>query len=206
MKELRARMTPQEPIFKPIFGKSWNDLPPVMRRHYANRPYSDDSSTVEGTLDIMCKWYLKPMFWLLGTVPPYSELKVPVTVHFTSQTDGGAFCFGRIFHFRNRKPFHFRSHMTQVADNEVIEQMNYGICWHSRYFWDGERVILQHKGYSLRLGSFNIPLPITYLVGRGDAYEVAVSDIAFNMCVTLTHPLLGKIYEYKGQFQVVKEV
>jgi hypothetical protein len=177
-----------------------------MHKHYANFPYCDDLSTVEGTLDVMCKWYLKPFFWLVGTVPSRNEQNVPVTVHFTSQANSTAFYFERIFYFKDRKPFYFRSRMTQVKDNEVMEQMNYGICWHSYYSWDGARVILQHKGYSLRLGNINIPLPITLLVGRSDAKERPVGDDVFDMNATITHPLLGKMYEYKGQFKVIKEV
>ena len=51
----------------------------------------------------------------------------------------------------------------------------------------------------------NIPLPITWLIGRSDAEEMAVDDNKFDMCATITHPLLGKIYEYKGRFRVIKE-
>lgn len=199
-------MTSQEPIFKPIFGKSWNNLPPVMHKHYANRPYSDDISTVKGNLDVSCKWYLSPVLWLLGTVPPYNEKNVPVTVNFNSQPDSAEFCFNRTFYFNNHKPFHFNSRMRQLKDNEVMEKMNYGICWHSLFSWNEEQVILEHKGYSLHIGSINIPLPITWLIGRGDAYETPVDDSTFDMSATITHPLLGKIYEYKGQFKIVKEV
>ena len=199
-------MPSTEPIFKPIFGESWNSLPPVMHKHYANRPYSEDISTVEGTLDVMCKGYLKPFLKLSGTAPPYNEKGVPVTVHFTSQPDTNAFCFDRVFYFKNRKPFHFCSHMTQVKGNEIMEQMKYGICWHSDYGWDGTKVTLQHKGYSLRIAGMNIPLPITWLIGRGDAEEIAIDENTFDMRVTMTHPLFGQIYGYKGRFKVVKEV
>lgn len=199
-------MKTKEPIFKPIFGESWSNLPPVMHKHYANRPYSNDLSTAHGTLDVMCKWYLKPFFWLFGTVPPYNELGVPVTVDFSSQPDSHAFCFDRTFHFQHYEPFHFRSRMTQMKGNEVMERMNYGICWHSYYAYDGEKVTLRHKGYSWRVGSINIPLPMTWLIGRGDADEWPVDDDTFDMCATIIHPLLGKVYEYKGRFKVVKEV
>ena len=199
-------MISKEPIFKPIFEESWDSLPPVMHKHYANRPYSDDLSTVEGTLDVMCKWYLKPFFWLFGSVPPYNETDIPITVHFTSQPDSRALCFDRIFYFKNRKPFYFRSRMTQIHGNEVLERMNYGICWHSYYSWNGEKVTLRHKGYSWRIGRITIPLPITWLIGRSDADEWSIDDCTFDMCTTIIHPLLGKVYGYKGRFKVIKEV
>lgn len=198
-------MKEHESIFKPIFGEGWNKLPPVMHKHYANRPYSTDFSIVEGKMDIMCKWYLKPFFWFLGTVPPYNKKNVDVTLKFNSQPDNAAFCFDRAFHFKGRKPFHFRSFMTQMKENEVMERMNYGICWHSYYSWDGAKVTMRHKGYSWRVGGINIPLPITWLIGRGDADEWPIDDNTFDMCATIIHPLLGKVYEYKGQFKMVKE-
>lgn len=194
-----------KPIFQPIFGKSWDGLSPVIHKHYANRPYSTDKATVEGTLDVMCKWYIKPVLWLFGTVPPYNENNVPVTVHFTSHPDSKAFGFERIFHFRDRKPFRFSSRVYPIKENEVMEVMNVGICWHSYYSWDGDKVVLAHKGYSLRIFGSNVPLPITFLLGEGHAYEIPISDDVFDMCATITHPLLGKIYEYKGQFKMVRE-
>ena len=46
-------MNNSEPTFKSVFGASWDDLPPVMKQHYANQPYSNDEVTVEGTLDVV---------------------------------------------------------------------------------------------------------------------------------------------------------
>lgn len=194
----------EQPTFQPVFGESWDALPPVMKKHYANRPYSTDEVRVEGKLDVMCKWYLKPIFWLLGSVPPYGGKNVPVTVRFTSEPDSNAFCFDREFRFAGRKPYHFRSRMIPMGGDEIMEVMRYGICWHCHYGWDGQKVTLRHKGYSLQLLERNIPLPITWLIGRGDADEWPVSDGSFDMCVQMKHPLLGKVYEYKGQFRVRK--
>ena len=65
-----------EPIFKPIFGDAWNDLPPVIHKHYANHPYCEQSTIVEGKLDVMCagpvQW-LAPLFWLTRGIPPQNE-------------------------------------------------------------------------------------------------------------------------------------
>lgn len=197
-------MSSEEPIFKPIFNKSWDSLPPVMLKHYANKPYSTDLNIVEGKMEIFCKKYLKPLFWLIGTAPAFNEVDVPVTVEFSSVPDGKDFCFNRIFHFKNHKTFHFRSRLTQVKDNEVKECMSYGICWHCYYSWDGKKITLQHKGYSWQIGRIKIPLPVTWLMGRCDANEWPIDENTFDMCATINHPILGKVYEYKGRFKVVE--
>ena len=41
-----------EPTFKSVFGKSWYELPPVMKKHYAIRPYSSEETVVTGVLDV----------------------------------------------------------------------------------------------------------------------------------------------------------
>jgi hypothetical protein len=71
------------------------------------------------------------------------------------------------------------------------------------YFWEVDRVMLRHKGYALRVFGHFIPLPISFLLGRGDAEEIPVSDNAFDRCATITPPWCGKIYEYKGRFNLV---
>jgi predicted DCC family thiol-disulfide oxidoreductase YuxK len=194
-----------QPTFKPIFGTSWEGLPPAIKKHYANRPYTHDSVIVHGVLDVSCSGFMRalaPLFWLLKSVPPVNEGQVPVTVHFESEPDTKVFRFDRVFHFKNRKPYHFRSRMVQVKDNEVMEIMRFGICWRMHYSWNGEKVLLRHQGYAVKILGHFISLPLTSLLGRGDAEEVPVADNAFAMCATITHPLLGKIYEYKGTFTV----
>jgi hypothetical protein len=208
--KLRDNIAPRPlhdaPIFLPIFHESWNDLPPVMRKHYANRPFCDDISIVEGKLDVMCKWYVKPVFWLLRNVPPYSQRNVPVTVRFTSQSESAGFGFEREFHFDGRPLVKFDSRMFHRGGSEIMELMKFGICWHSNYGWDGNNVTLTHKGYSLRIGKRNLMLPITWLIGRGDAHETPIDEDSFAMMVSLTHPILGRLYSYAGNFTVVKEV
>lgn len=199
------KMALSEPIFQPIFGESWHELPLVMLKHYANHPYSDDVVTVEGTMDVTCKWYVKPFFKLMGMLPPHNAKNVSVTVHFSSQPDSNAFCFNRIFYFNKQKPYHFHSRMIQIKENEVAEEMASGIRWHCYYGWDGEKVTLRHKGYSFKLLGKAVMLPVTWLVGKGEADEIPLDDNCFAMRAAIIHPLLGMLYEYKGQFEVIKE-
>lgn len=201
-------MTNHPPIFKNIFGGDWEKLPPVMHKHYANRPYSDDVSVCEGTLDVMCKaplTWMAPLMMALGQVPAHNENDVAVTVRFQSDKDSRAFHFKRTFQFKKRKPYAFHSRMIQIRDNEVIEVMRFRIGWKMLYLWDGHKVVLQHRGYALYIGGLFLPLPLTLLLGKGYAEEVAIDDSSFNMITHITHPLWGKIYQYKGRFKMTKE-
>lgn len=194
-----------EPIFQSIFGDKWKELPPVMHKHYLNRPYSDDVNTVEGTLDVMCVGPLRllsPLFWFLGGIPPHNEKNVPVTVRFESSKDTKEFTFNRVFHFKNRKPYQFQSRMIQVAGNEVIEIMRFGIGWRMSVHWEDDCTKLKHKGYAVKLFGHFISIPLTMLIGEGNAWEKAVDENSFDMQVDIAHPWWGKIYEYKGRFNI----
>ena len=198
-----------EPTFKSIFGPSWDDLPPVMKKHYANRPYTDDLTIVEGTLDVMCRGpmrALSPLMKLMGQVPTHNEKNVPVTVKFQSERDTKAFAFNRIFNFRYAQPYTFYSRMMQIQENEVIEIMRFGLGWKMLYSWDGHKVVLRHRGYALRILGHFIPVPLTLMLGEGYAEEIPVDDNTFDMLTHITHPLWGKIYEYKGRFEITKEI
>jgi Domain of unknown function (DUF4166) len=197
-----------KPIFQDIFGEKWNDLPPALHKHYANRPYSNDITIVEGKLDVSCKpslQFLAPIMKLMGQIPVRNEKNVQVTVRFQSDPDTRDFQFNRVFHFKGAKPYIFRSRMVQIKDNEVIEIMRFGLCWKMLYLWDGGKVILEHKGYAFHLFGHFIAMPLTFVVGKGYAEEIAIDDNRFDMIVHITHPWWGRIYEYKGRFRVIKE-
>ncbi len=139
---------------------------------------------------------------LMGQIPTFNESNVPVTVCFESDLNSKAFHFNRTFHFSNRKPYVFHSRMLQVNQNEVVEIMKFGLAWRMKYSWDGTKVILAHKGYALSCLGHLIPLPLTFLMGKGYAEEYPVDDKTFEMITHITHPWWGKMYQYKGRFEV----
>jgi hypothetical protein len=198
-------MNHKAPIFRRIFGKEWDSLPPVMHKHYANRAYSNDLVTAEGHLDVFMGWWAKllsPFMHVTGALVPYGGEHIPVTVHFRSETHSNAFCLDRYFHFPKRKPFRFFSRMSEISGGDVVEWMKFGVGWRTRCTYDGRLVVLEHRGYVLRLMGFIIPIPLELLLGVGYAEEEALSDDSFRMRMTITHRLFGKVYEYKGQFTV----
>ncbi len=194
------------PTFQPVFGEAWHRLPEVMRRHYANRPFTADLTVVEGMMDIAChgpiRW-LAPVMNGMGQIPAMNERGVAVRVEYRSEPSSRAFRFRRVFSLANGKTYEFRSRMVQVDGPEMVEVMRFGLCWRFRYGWDGERVVLAHRGYAVLLFGWRIPLPLGLLIGRSDAEEVAVDDESFEMVTRIIHPWWGLVYEYKGRFAVV---
>ena len=195
-------MTELHPIiFQPIFGDSWANLPPVMHKHYANRAHTTDLVTVEGTLDVVRALpvrLMSPLLKKLGMLVPYSGINIPTTVHFKSNPANSDFNFHRYFHFPHKKPFLFHSCMTPMGGNEIVEWMVKGtIGWHASFRVDGNRVLLEHHGYKFRLGKRIISLPVTWLAGKGYAYEETIDENRFRMFMEMRHPLFGQLFSYR---------
>lgn len=192
--------------FQPVFGDAWQDMPTVMRRHYANRPYSTDVTIVEGAMDIAChgpvRW-LAPVMNRMGQIPAMNERNVAVRVEYRSDQTSRAFHFRRFFSLPAGRVYEFRSRMFQVDGAEMVEVMRFGLCWRFRCSWEGEKVTLSHRGYGLSVLGLRIPLPLGLLIGRSDAEETAVDDDTFDMATRIVHPWWGLVYEYKGRFTIV---
>mgnify|MGYP000194456811 CR=1 FL=1 len=194
-----------KPIFQYIFGEQWQHLPQVMRKHYANRPYSKDVVTVKGVMKIEVSTYAKllsPFLRIAGALVPYPGDNIPVTVRFYSEQDTDVYSFHRIFHFTDRPAYHFRSHMVHVGSNKIIEFMPIGIGWNASYRYDGQKVLIEHCGYKMKLFGYLIKLPLELLLGKGYAEEEALSDNRFRMYMDIKHPIFGKVYSYMGEFSV----
>ncbi|MFT4074437.1 MAG: DUF4166 domain-containing protein [Asticcacaulis sp.] len=200
------------PIFADILADQWDILPPALKAHYANRPYSRDRVTVTGRLTIRMGPLLRlasPLLKALNMLTPWPGADVPCTVTFLSEPNSRAFIFERRFDFPGHGPYVFRSKMIPQGPHEVIEYMAGGIGWRCGYVFENGQVRLQHRGYVWRF--FGVPLPMSWpgqiLLGRGNAFEEATGDDRFRMRMTLGGGVFGRLtaYSYEGEF-TVKEI
>jgi predicted DCC family thiol-disulfide oxidoreductase YuxK len=194
------------PIFKAVFGKDWDALPPVMQQHYAVRPYSDDVVQVQGTLDVRISLLVRIIGKYTGLLLAYSGDNVPVTVTFRSGKRSRAFYFDRVFHFPTHGDVPFISRMEHLRDNIMVEYMRFGVGWKCAYAWDGEKVTLEHRGYVWRVARFLLPIPAGLLIGRGHAEEVPTSSDSFRMWTHANHAWWGKTFAYAGEFRILHRV
>ena len=199
--------THRNPIFQPIFGSTWNDLPPVMHKHYANRPFTGNVVIVEGLMKVKIHWLVKlliPLFAVSKTLVPKAGTNIEVTVKFRSEPNSNIFCFDRKFSFPDGKVYRFFSRMEPVKGNEVIEWTASGLGWRAAYSFENNRVILRHRGYCIKLFGIHMALPFTALFGSANAVEWAVSDNEFAMFMNIKHPLFGELYFYGGAFEIAE--
>ena len=196
-------------IFQPIFGQQWNALPKVMRSHYANCAFCDDVVIAEGMMEIEFSKIFASLSWLLRRLEILIAKRgknIFTRVTFRSKSDSSFLHFEREFFFEKNHPEKFFSAMVQLKENKVAEVMNYGISWIFFYNFNDQKVTLNHQGYALKIGKFFLPLPLTFLLGKGYAEEVAISDDEFAMKMKITHTIFGEIYRYQGQFKIVKKI
>jgi hypothetical protein len=200
-------MNTLQPLFQFVFGQQWDQLPPALRKRYANHSYSNELVTVTGKLNVHYSRFMSfllPLLKLVGALVPYQGNDVPVTVKFQSHKDSPAIHFDRTFYFPDKKPYDFWSRIEVIQANDVIEFMRFGIGWRITYLLDGSKVVMQHNGYVCKLFGKIIPLPVSLLMGKCYAEEVATSDNSFRMLMHLTHPLFGKMFEYAGEFHFME--
>lgn len=193
------------PIFQPVFGESWESLPTVFKRHYANRPYTQDTMKIVGRLDVSSKQpllWMAPLMKLMRQIPVRNEQNVAVSVYFRSDKHSKRLMFDRTFFFKQKKPYRFVSSMIPVHGNTVVELMRFGLGWKFSCHWDGKKIVLKHIGYVFNLMGHFIPMPLTSLLGEGYAEEHAIDDSTFEMNTFVTHKLWGRVYQYKGRFEL----
>lgn len=194
-----------KPVFENIFADDWQHLPSVMKLHYANRAYTNDISIAKGTLTITASRLgqaLFPLFKILGMLVPRTGKNIETTVHFITTQDSTAFQFDRSMTFPDGDSYRFHSKMHPLGSNELVEVMRCRLGWRMAYVWNGQKILLLHKGYALHLFGRLIPLPITFLLGSSYAEETPIDDRSFSMMTEIRHPWWGQLYSYHGVFRM----
>ena len=195
------------PLIKMLYPENWSQLPSVLQQRYRNQPYSQDYLLMQGKMNIRVSktfQFLSPLFRIAGALVPYPAENIPVTVELTSDKQTNQIVMHRTFFYENREPYHFYSTIIHIEDNLIIERMRFGFSSKLLYSYQDNTIKMNFGGYALQLGNFLIPIPLGFLIGKFDAVETTISDNEFDMRVTMTHFLFGKIFEYSGQFKIGK--
>lgn len=191
------------PLFASVLGNDWRSLPKVLKQRYRNRPYSNDRVTVIGMMTIADSLWMKllrPFLTMSGALIQKSGKEIPVEVTFISVPESSKYYFERIFKFK--KSLSFKSYMSHIKDNIMVEYMKFNVGWRFKVSVDDQKVTMSHYGYVFRFFTILVPLPLELLLGKCHAQEYALSDTTFGLHMSLNHFLFGEIYLYKGEFKV----
>ena len=197
------------PIFQSIFGVPWCELPLVMQKHYAIRPFSRDRVVVRGKMTIKRSLMVRlmaPLLNILEILVSYDGKDIPTQVTFYSVPESPDFHFDRKLTPSDLTAIHFHSRVIQCDGNEVVELMKFGLGWRARYQIKGEQVTLTHIGYVWGIGDMMLSLPLTWLLGKVSAVEDVLTDSSFKMWMAISHPIFGEHYRYEGTFDIAEVI
>lgn len=83
--------------------------------------------------------------------------------------------------------------------------MRFGLGLKMTYRYDGTKVQFLHNGYALVLGKLYLPLPLSFIFGKGYGEETPLTDTSFHFFLESVHPLFGRIIRYEGVFTLEPE-
>lgn len=195
-----------QPIFQAVFGDLWSSLPVVLKKRYANKPYTDDVVKLEGVMDIELSpitRLLKLFFRIACVLVPYEGSDIKTTVYSRSHLNSDSSTLDRYFDIGDSVPYNFKSKFMQISQNEVLEITRYGMAWRCSYHYEHNKIVMKHIGYVWKIFGFLIPMPTALLLGKAYAEEQAIDEDTFRMRVVVRHPWFGKTFEYRGVFKVV---
>ncbi len=193
-----------QPIFQAIFGKYWGSMPELFKQRYNNHAYTKQCIQLTGKVNITTSRLfslLSPLMRLVGALVPYSGKQVSVCVSCISKEDSPFIYMQRLFHYpKKKKPLKFNSRFLITKDNTVIELMRFGLGIKMNYSYQDTCIQLTHISYVWRIFGLNIPLPLSFILGRANGHEKLESPSCFSMMVKINHPLMGQIFRYSGSF------
>lgn len=194
------------PVIARALGAAWNDLVPVVRRHYDLTPGEATTCTCVGIMDeVDHARVLKPFLWigrLIGALIPYRGQNVPTTVRNWTTPDSDAMFWYRTFEFPGKPPIVFRSNMQHVGHDEIVEYVRFGIGIRMRLSVSQSALIFEDRGYVWKLGPVLLRLPLGFLLGRARIVEKAVDDTNLYIEFDIQHPLFGRTFSYRGRFEL----
>lgn len=192
-------------VFQSVLGDDWNNLGEIIQKHYSLRPNSSDYICVSGEMleikhSLVAK-LLIPFGLIFGAIVPFQGKNIPIDVHYTSSLENSNIYWDRDFKFE-RGSFHFKSHMEPVKQNEVIEFVRFGMGIRLAVTVEDQALIFRDIGYVWRVFDYDLSVPGRWLMGKVYVEERPIDEHSFSMKLTLTHPLVGTLFNYSGRFEI----
>ncbi len=178
-------------------GADWDQLPPALQAHYRS------GTTVDrGHLDIAYPRFMQLFLTLLrvlGALVNRSGHHLPTQVE--KRFAGERQLWRRHISFPDGKVIHFNSSWVWAGGNNLIEFVNPVLGLQMAVqVQDGK---LQYSGvcFVIKIGAWLARIPEWLVLGHTTIVEVALDDKHFAMDFRLTHPLLGQVFRYNGEFE-----
>jgi len=180
-------------------GDDWDKLPPALQAHYRF-----GTTTDTGSMDIEYPRFMQPCLSLLrlvGALVNHRGRQVSTVVE--KHVAGERQYWRRTITYASGKVIYFNSFWVSAGGNQVIEFVNPLLGLQMAAHVVDARLHYRGIRFVVKLGPLLLPIPEWLLLGHTTIVEEAVDESHFAMDFRLTHPLLGQVFRYAGQFKAV---
>lgn len=188
-------------MFKNILSKQWDNLSPVLQKHYALK--EGEEIKMQGELAVKHGLFIKilmPLIRLTGALVPIEGERFIVIVK--NKRVGDSFYWHRSFQ-KDNKEYQFNSKMQQF-NNDIVEFVGFSIGIRMGLRVSNGSLIYKDKGYVLKVGKKLIPIPLHLLMGKSVIKEYIRTDSNdFTMNFVMNHPWFGFGFSYSGYFNYI---
>lgn len=184
-------------LMQQALGADWEKLPPALQAHYRF-----GTNTDTGQMDIHYPRYLQPLLSalrLFGALVNRRGSRVDTVVE--KEVVGERQYWRRTVTYPDGRVIRFDSFWISAGAGEVIEFVNPVLGLQMAPYVRGERLHYRSLRYVARLGPLLLPIPEWLALGHATIVEEAIDDSRFAMDFRLTHPLLGELFRYAGEFE-----
>jgi hypothetical protein len=181
-----------------LLGDDWHKLPPALQAHYRWGAAVD-----RGAMDIEFPRFMRPWLWglrRLGALIDRPGAQVQTTV--SKSVAGERQQWQRTMTYADGQTATFNSVMVHAGGNQLIEFINPVLGLRMAVHLD-DAGRLHYRGVHMviQLGRVRLPVPEWLALGHTTIVEEAVDERRFAMDFRVTHPLLGQVYRYAGEFE-----
>ena len=187
-------------LMQQVLGEDWQRLPPALKKHHLAQHYAD-----VGHLDIDYPPFMQACLNLLSWFGVlFNHRGKTLATQVVKAMDGNQLHWKRSIQLPDGRVMTFNSRWQAAGDHAIIEYVNAFLGLKMRlHVTDG--LIYEGAHLVLKLGVVKLPIPEWLLLGHCVIIEKALDEDNFHMEFHLQHPLLGRLYCYRGRFHTISQ-
>jgi hypothetical protein len=189
-------------LLQKALGADWDKLPPVIQRHY--RTSSNRATCVKGNMEIGYPSYLLPLISLIhlcGGLVLKRGNRIETIVEKTSCEKNNTLFWSRTLKYPDNKKNYFFSKMIYLQDHELIEYVRFGLGLRLKVSVENSQLVYRSNGHIWQCGKLRLTFPDWLVLGNATIIENPITNQQFKLDFSISHPLLGLTYWYRGIFQ-----
>jgi hypothetical protein len=176
---------------------NWARLAPALQAHYRFGTTADT-----GHMDIEFPRFMQlPLRALRGLGALVHRRGQHIQTVVEKSVVGERQYWRRTITYPDGRVIYFNSHWVFAGGNRVIEFVNPFLGLQMAASVADGKLYYHGVSYIVKLGRVQLSIPEWLVLGHTTIVEVALDETHFAMDFRLTHPLLGQVFRYAGEFE-----